>query len=176
VWIGWSHVPDTLCAAYSVKCFIFLYEKHGFYGVFSIVKPMRCTSFTNLFYFVVALYVFRTVFPSIIRSLRLYIQVQHQVYIKHILLAACKWERDGTPDGGRKDHPKHVEWYSINSKIVHLVGFTIKIYLNARPCKHQMGLWVFICLEQYLEWKYCRLLKCPRKKGLLQSGVHISSK
>jgi hypothetical protein len=26
----------------------------------------------------------------------------------------------------RKDHPKHVEWYSINSKKVHLVGFTIE--------------------------------------------------
>jgi hypothetical protein len=43
--------------------------------------------FSNLFYFVVALYMFRTVFPSIIRSLRLYIQ--HQVYVKKILLTAC---------------------------------------------------------------------------------------
>jgi len=33
-----------------------------------------------------------------------------------------------TPDDGRKDRPKHVEWYSINSKIVHLVGFTIEIW------------------------------------------------
>jgi len=38
-------------------------------------------------YFVVALYMFRTVSPSIIRSLRLYIQ--HQVYVKQILLIAC---------------------------------------------------------------------------------------
>jgi hypothetical protein len=30
-----------------------------------------------------------------------------------------------TPDYGRKDRPKHVERYSINSKTVHLVGFTI---------------------------------------------------
>ena len=30
-----------------------------------------------------------------------------------------------TPDDGRKDRPKHVQWYSINSKIVHPVGFTI---------------------------------------------------
>ena len=36
-----------------------------------------------LFYFVVALYMFRTVFPSIIRSLRLYIQ--HQVYVIQVL-------------------------------------------------------------------------------------------
>jgi len=62
----------------------------GFFDMFlyiSIVKPMRCTSFSNLFYFVVAPYMFRTVFPSIIRSLRLYIQ--HQVYVKQILLTAC---------------------------------------------------------------------------------------
>ena len=49
----------------------------------SIVKPTICTSFSNLFYFLVAIYMFRTVFPSIIRSLRLYIQ--HQVYVKQIL-------------------------------------------------------------------------------------------
>jgi len=53
----------------------------------SIAKPTRCTSFSNLFHFIVALYMFRTVFPSIIRSLRLYIQ--HQVYVKQILLFAC---------------------------------------------------------------------------------------
>ena len=35
-----------------------------------------------------------------------------------------------TPDYGQKDRPKHVEWYSINSKIVHLVGFTIEIETN----------------------------------------------
>ena len=39
-----------------------------------------------MFHFVVALYMFRTVFPSIIRSLRLYIQ--HEVYVKQILLTA----------------------------------------------------------------------------------------
>jgi len=42
-------------------------------GDFSIVKPMRCTSFSNLYYVVVALYMFRTIFWSFIRSLRLYI-------------------------------------------------------------------------------------------------------
>jgi len=34
---------------------------------------------SNLFYFVSALYTFQTVFPSIIRSLRLY--TQHQAYV-----------------------------------------------------------------------------------------------
>jgi len=38
---------------------------------------------SNEFYFVTTLYVLRMVFPSIIRSLRLYIQ--HQVYVMQIL-------------------------------------------------------------------------------------------
>ena len=40
----------------------------------SVVKPTRCTNFSNLFYFGITLYMFRTVFPSIIRSSRLYVQ------------------------------------------------------------------------------------------------------
>ena len=38
---------------------------------------------SNLFYFGTILYMFRTVFPSIIRGLRLYIQ--HQVYVIQVL-------------------------------------------------------------------------------------------
>ena len=41
----------------------------------SVVKPTRCTSFLDLFYFVLALYMFRTAFPFIISSSRLYIQL-----------------------------------------------------------------------------------------------------
>jgi len=105
----------------------------------------------------ISLYMFRPVFPSIIRSSRLY--TQHQVYVtqvswllasghemelsfhlvpvsKHstnlydiyLMLCVQFW----TPDDGRKDRPKHVEWYSINSNIVHLVGFTAHIYHDAR--------------------------------------------
>ena len=53
----------------------------------SIVKPTRCTNVSNIFYFGMALYMFRTVFPSIIRSSRLYIQ--QQAFVKEILLSAC---------------------------------------------------------------------------------------
>jgi len=42
---------------------------------------------SNLFYFEMTLYMFRTVFPSIIRSSRLYIQ--QQAFVKKILLSAC---------------------------------------------------------------------------------------
>jgi len=50
-------------------------------NIISIVKPTRCTSVSNLFYFGMTLYIFRTVFPSIIRSSRLYIQQQASVWI-----------------------------------------------------------------------------------------------
>jgi len=42
-----------------------------------------------------------------------------------------------TPDDGRKDRLKRVKWYSVNSKIVHLVGFTIEIYHYARSHERQ---------------------------------------
>ena len=53
------------------------------YKAISIVKPTRCTNVSNLFYFGTTLYMFRTVSPSVIRSLRLYIQ--HQVYVVQVL-------------------------------------------------------------------------------------------
>jgi hypothetical protein len=40
---------------------------------------------SNIFYFGTTLYMFRTVSPSIIRSLRLYILVQHKVYVIQIM-------------------------------------------------------------------------------------------
>jgi len=56
-------------------------------NIISIVKPTRCTSASNLFYFEMTLYMFRTVFPSIIRSSRL--NVEQQAFVKQILLSAC---------------------------------------------------------------------------------------
>jgi len=75
----------------------------------------------------ISLYMFRTVFPSIIRTSKVYIQ--HQVYvIQDIYLMLCV--QSWTPNDGQKDRPKHVDWFSINSKIVHLIGFTIEILLH----------------------------------------------
>jgi len=53
----------------------------------------RCTNVSNLFHFGMTFYMFRTVFPSIIRSSRLYIQ--QQAYVKQILLSAC-WQVDSS--------------------------------------------------------------------------------
>ena len=54
----------------------------------SIEKPTRCTNVSNLFYFGMTLYMFRTVFPSIINSSRLYIQQQSNRYCCTVLLAS----------------------------------------------------------------------------------------
>ena len=110
----------------------------------SIVKPTRCTIFRVYW---ISLYILRTVFPSIIGSSKLYIQ--HQVYAIqvrwlhaggpasmqstnlcdiYLMLYVQPW----TPDDGRKDRPKYVQWYSIKPKIVHLVGFTVEIYHDTR--------------------------------------------
>ena len=88
----------------------------------SIVKPIGCTIFRVYW---MSLYVFRTVFPSNIRSRRLYIQ--HQVYVIQVLwLLASRhkmevhllptnmqstnlYVQSSTPDDGRKGRLKHVE-------------------------------------------------------------------
>ena len=53
------------------------------------------------------------------------------------LLLCAQWK---TPDDGQRDWPKHVEFYSKNKfeKLVHLVGFIIRIYHDARPPERQM--------------------------------------
>jgi len=48
---------------------------------------------------------------------------EFNLYDIYLMLCVQSW----TPYYGRKDRPKHVEWYSINSKIVHLVGFTTEL-------------------------------------------------
>ena len=104
-------------------------------NIISIAKPTRCTNVSNLFYFGMTLYMFRTVFPSVIRSSRLYItsraicQTDTAVYLgvcqidiavcllanrqqylfdKCLLLYVQSW----TADDGQKDRPKHVECQS----------------------------------------------------------------
>jgi hypothetical protein len=95
-------------------------------------KTNQIQSISNLFYFGTALYMFLTVFLSIIRSLRVYIQ--QQVYVKQVLwlltsghemefhlVPASKqpqnlydiylmlYIQSYAPDDKRRDRPKHVE-------------------------------------------------------------------
>jgi len=45
-----------------------------------------------------------------------------------------------TPDDGQRNCPKNVEFYSGNKfeKLVHLVGFVIRIYYDARSPERQI--------------------------------------
>ena len=95
----------------------------------------------NFWVYWISLCMFRTVFPSVIRSSRLYTQHQElqfhlvptskqstNLYDINLVLCVKPW----TPDDGRKDRPKHAEWHSVNSKIVHPVGFAIEICHDAQ--------------------------------------------
>jgi len=86
---------------------------------------------------------FRTGFLSIIRSpagpgWNIPIPLarsQHNLYDIYLLLCIQYW----TPDDGQKTCLKHVEFYSKNKfeKLVHLVGFIIRIYHDARSSECQ---------------------------------------
>jgi len=54
----------------------------------------------------------------------------------HTPLLCVQWK---TPDDGQRNCPKHVVFYSKNKfeKLVHLVGFIIRIYHDARSPEHQ---------------------------------------
>jgi len=121
----------------------------------------------------IPLYMFRTVSPSIIRSPRLYIERQVYVIQDSWLLAsghvpASKQStnlydiylmlcvQSGTPDDGRRDCPKHVEWYSLNSKNCASSWF---YYRNTRTSLLKLSL-----IKQKMHSKRnCKQIK-PRKQ------------
>jgi len=85
---------------------------------------------------------FQTISKSIIRSLALYTQQYIQVMLTaceqadstpvwHIPLLFVQWK---APNDGQRNCPKRVEFYSKNKfeKWMHLVGFIIRIYHDAR--------------------------------------------
>ena len=100
---------------------------------------------------------FRTVPLSIIRNFSLYTQQWYMSYslragsgrtswsfsqavskpVCHIPLLCVQWK---TPDDGQRNRPKYVEFYSKNKfeKLLHLVGFVIRIYHDAWSCKRQV--------------------------------------
>jgi hypothetical protein len=70
---------------YFIYLFFFFFTFVGPYIVIYFYrKTNQMHNISNLFYFGTTLYIIQTVSPSIIRSLRLYIQ--HQVYVIEVLL------------------------------------------------------------------------------------------
>ena len=100
------------------------------------------------FIFGIKLRMFRTVPLSIIGSFSLYTQQWCMSYrfadglqtvskpVLHIPLLCVQWK---TADDGQRNCPKHAEFYSKNKfeKLVHLVGFIIRIYHDARSPERQ---------------------------------------
>jgi len=88
------------------------------------------------FIFRIQFYIFRTV-PSWSCSQA----VSKPVW--HIPLLCVQWK---LPDDGQRNCSKHVELYSKNKfeKLVHLVGFIIRIYHDARSPERQMHYFLLI--------------------------------
>jgi hypothetical protein len=125
---------------------------------FLIIRPTRCTNFSNLF-----LEWNSTCFGQFLCPSSGDFHCKHSNGICHTgLLTACEQDHDGswscspavcktvwqitslcvqwkTPDDGQRNCPKYVEFHSKNKfeKLVHLVGFNIQIYHGARSheCK-----------------------------------------
>jgi hypothetical protein len=76
---------------------------------------------------------------------------QHNMYDIHLLLCIQYY----IPDDGQKTCPKHVEFYSKNKfeKLVHLVGFIIRIYHDARTSECQIRITYSLTISISLgEW------------------------
>jgi len=141
---------------------------------------------------------FRTVPLSIIRSFSLYAQQWYMSYslraasgrnrfrpdparklsakpVWHIPLLCVQWK---TPDDGHRNCPKHVEFYSKNKfeKLVHLFGFVIRIYHDARSAERQTGSvyrWVvetelyqlLLCILNSVRWFIWQIYLCCQGGG-----------
>jgi hypothetical protein len=57
----------------------------------------------------------------------------------------------GHPDGGQRNCPKHVEFYAKNKfeELVHLVGFIIRIYHDARSPERQIRLFKYYAFDSF---------------------------
>jgi hypothetical protein len=60
-------------------------------------------------------------------------------------MTAFEQDKDGTPDDGKRNCPKHAEFHSKNKfkKLVHLVGFIVrnsKRFHNVKSCSKPCGM------------------------------------
>jgi len=100
---------------------------------------------------------FRTVPLSIIRSFfTVHTAIVYVIPVCWQLASRIRTELqfcpEKTPHDEQRNCPKHAEFYSKNKfeKLVHLVGFIISIYHDARSPERQRPKYVYIdCLPQY---------------------------
>ena len=76
----------------------------------------------------------------------------------------CCGHTEKTPDDGQRNSPKHVEFYSKNDfeKLVHLVGFIVQNYHDARSPERQNDRFLASWGDILLKWAFCR-----RQVGLI---------
>jgi len=63
--------------------------------------------------------------------------------VRHIPLLCVQLK---TPDDGQRNCPKHVDFYSTNKfeKLMHRVGFILRIYHDARSPDSQIYIYIYI--------------------------------
>jgi len=94
-----------------------------------VIKPTRCTNSSNLFF-----------------------AVRKPVW--HRPLLCVQWK---TPDNGQRNCPKHVDFFSKNKfeKLVHLFGFIIRVYHDARsPERQTLHMFLYIKIHYSKDWYY----------------------
>jgi len=96
-----------------------------------MIKPTRCSNFS--FIFGIKLHVSDS---YSVPSSGVF-HCTHSKPVWHTPLLCVQWK---TPDDGQSNCPKHVEFYSKNKfeELVHLVGFIIRIYHDARSPERQI--------------------------------------
>jgi len=79
-----------------------------------------------------------------------------------------------TPDGGQRNCPKHVEFYSKNKfeKLVHLVGFIIRVYHDARSAECQIQC-TCIYLHCFVSYKNHLFIYVENQQLTLQQNTDI---
>ena len=170
-----------------------------------IVKPTRCTNFSNLF-----LEWNCTCFGQFLRPSSGVFHCTHSGGICHTGLLCVQWKTpdDGqsncpkhvefspswscsqavtkfawhtpllcvqwkTPDDGQRNCPKHVEFYSINKfeKLVHLVGFIIRIYHDGHSSERQKCCFFFLYINR---WKPRDIFRLSPVRETVENNVTIA--
>ena len=159
---------------------------------FLIIKPTRCTNFSNLFLewnstcsdsSSVHHQEFFTVHTAMVCVIQVCWQLASRIRLEHpdpvhklsanlydIPLLCVQWK---TPDDGQRNCPKHAEFHSKNKfeKLVHLVGFIIRNSRSGTTCSATWtaGRWQIPNLSVH-----CHVIFTPSGKGVLWQSVGFS--
>jgi len=154
------------------------------------IKPTRCTNFSNLFLeynftyfgqFLCPSSVVFTVNAAVVYVIQVCWQLASRIRTEpswscsqavwHVPLLCVQRK---TRNDGQRNCPKHVKFYSKNKfeKLVHLVGFIIRIYHDARSAERQIFIGWFTleaCWHVFMGRK--NLIPVPPRKSRIPSSV-----